>query len=212
MIIDNIVLFSPKNKKASIISGLINAIHESNSILWMKELCNESGIYDLMPLLLEFASLDMQVPKALLKSLFSYFSITNDPVILACAILLFNKSGNIRYKNIMIKKVEDSIDTFANSIYLDKHKNNLFLYPEVWYLFMFNKSKDISSSTQAKLDRLIREKESRCKIDGIVYLVCEYLLSSAYKVFDWDFFSKKSQRKWHYVTNKRTNLVKGDFY
>ena len=214
LMINNIVVFTPSNKQRAVKNAIEKVLMNENTKNWIAGLLDGSGIYDIMPLLLELSAIEVKIPKDLFDNFYRVLEKTHDPIILACGILICDKTKRVAKQLKLVDLAEKSIIAFNSGFYLERHFKNAFLFPDIWYLFIFNKYKKITPTTQAIIDTLLATLKTKVpeRNNDIVSLVCDYMMDDKYKVFDWDFFSKQSQRKWHYVTNKRTNLIKGDFY
>lgn len=212
LMIHGIMLFSPTEKKNMIVAALQSVMHQDENTVLLNRLCCDQGIYDLLPLILEITAVDVILPKKVMSNLSAFFSKTVDPVLLGCAVLLYKK---MRKNSLLIEtmeRVNGKLDSFLSGLFLDKHKKSAFLFPDFWYVLIFNRYGSLNKKTQSNIDGLINCIKSQHQGNEILQVVCDYLLDPTYKVFDWDFFSPSSQRKWHYVTGKRMSLVKGSFY
>lgn len=212
LMINNIILFSPKGKKKMIVNSLEDVVRSPSVVNWMLKLIGDNGAYDLMPLIFELAAAGVKLPKDVSKALDDLFMSINDPIITACGLLIYNKTGNTKAKSKLLKGIEKDINSFISSFYLDKHFNSAFLFEKIWLIYVFNKCPSINPALQISIDAFLAKIKYYKSSNAVVSLICDYMLDNDYKTFDWDFFSNGSQRKWHYVTNKRTNLIKGDFY
>lgn len=201
--------FLPAHRKAWITEAIKKSLSKKEEH-WLYRLIKEKRFYDLMPLLLQFGAFHIKINKDALDAMIRDVFNSDDGVLCACLLLYTMQVGGAELKKECCQKIEAKIDEICDGFFLALHYKNLFLYPTVWFFLVFINCPHLPARVLSHMKTIISCAEKETK--DASRLVCGFINCSDCHLFDWKFYSSSSLRRWHYSTDKRMLLLKGDAY